>query len=117
MFVWIVYMDTQIVIIKNANIEVDYFTQFLPSSFRKYLKIVLYVIASVFLLYIAYLGTRMVNQHLHMNAHRMPRSQTVWSTPLAAAFIIMLINVVSLDVAIIGTGREVHLDEGGTARS
>jgi len=115
MFVWIVYMGTPIVIIKNANIEVDYYTQFLPSSFRKYLKIVLYVIASVFLLYIAYLGTLMVNQHLHMNAHTMPISQAVWYIPIAVGFLMMAINMIRVVVGIIRNGDEVQLEEGETS--
>lgn len=101
MFVWIVYMGTPIVIIKNANIEVDYFTQFLPDRFRKYLRIVLYMICFIFLLYVAYLGALMVKDHMYMKTHTMNISQAIWYIPIAVGFTMMAINMARVVVRII----------------
>src|SRR5690625_3522725 len=86
MFVWIVYMGTPIVINRKANIEVDYFTQLLPKGVQRNLKAIMYLIASVFLLYVGYLGTLMVQEHVKMTAHTLPISQAIWYLPIAIGF-------------------------------
>lgn len=92
MFVWIVYMGGPILILKHANIEVDYFIQYLPASVRKYLKCSLYIISAVFLLFIAYLGTILVGKHLDKTTYTMSLSQAYWYLPIAVGFLMMAVN-------------------------
>lgn len=107
-FVWIVYMGAPIVIRRNANIEVDYFVQFFSQIVRRYLKITFYLIAFVFLLYVAWLGAVITIQYADKQAYTMPISQAIWYLPIAIGFLMMAINMARVVIGILrGT------DDGG----
>lgn len=112
MFVWIVYMGAPIVIIRHANIEVDYFVQFLPHNFRRYLKVTLYLFAFVFLLYVAWLGAVLSTEHIDMEAYTIPISQSFWYLPIAFGFFMMAINMVKVVIGILtGTDSDEELEK------
>ncbi|UCZ52908.1 TRAP transporter small permease [Bacillus shivajii] len=92
MFVWIVFIGAPIVIKRHGNIAVDYFIQYLPQMFRRKLKLVLYVIAAIFSLLIAYLGMNMVISHWHMTLNTLPFPQSVRYLPIMLGFLMMGIN-------------------------
>lgn len=94
MFVWIVYIGAPIVIRRHENIEVDYFVQYLPTKVRRYLKASLYLISAIFLLFVAYQGVIMVNEHMDRKAYTMPLSQAIWYIPIAMGFLMMTINTI-----------------------
>ncbi|MCT1901905.1 TRAP transporter small permease [Oceanobacillus sojae] len=94
LFVWIVYLGVPVAIKRHANIAVDYFIQYLPEQFNKRLKVVLYIIAAVFSLIIAYFGLLMIIQNMHMSIRTLPISQAVWYLPIVLGFLMMAINFI-----------------------
>lgn len=112
MFVWIVYIGAPVVIKNHANIEVDYFVQYLSVKVRRYLKVTLFIIVSVFLLFVAYQGAIMVHDHFKMKAYTMPISQAIWYIPIVLGFIMMAINTIRVIPDIL-SGKD--LEESGNA--
>ncbi|MFD1385950.1 TRAP transporter small permease [Oceanobacillus oncorhynchi subsp. oncorhynchi] len=94
LFVWIVYLGVPVAIKRHANIAVDYFIQYLPEVMNKRLKVVLYIVAAVFSLIIAYFGMLMILQNMHMTIRTLPISQAVWYLPIVLGFLMMAINFI-----------------------
>lgn len=105
-FVWLVYMGAPIVIKRKANIEVDYFVQYLSYSTRKILRITFTIVIILFSIFIGYLGWLMIVKYAHMTAYTMPISQAIWYLPIFLGSFMIAVNSIRLIPSILAETEE-----------